>query len=160
MYRNIQKLGVLAVLALTLGACKGSEKVVGPSPPLPPVASLTASPTTVYVGENVAVVWDCKRSTTAERSWLQASGSNSSIMEGSETLSWEQPGTYPLTLICNGEGGRDQKSVPVLVKPKPVIFGRIFGFPGDTWFGGMGYSIRGGSSPIPPMWTRRVACSL
>ena len=145
MYRNIQNLWVLVVLALTL-AC--SEKgVTPPETVLKPVPHLSVSPsTTIFVGEELTVTWSCARATSAERSWLQSYGATTSVMGTSETLQWNTPGTYPLTITCAGDGGSAQASVTVLVKPIPTLVGRVFGFPGETWFGGLRFAALSGTT--------------
>ena len=86
---------------------------------LPPVVHLSASPTLVYSGTGVYLVWNSTNATACTAS------SNPNVWSGSKALSSTE-NVYGLTqqttftLTCTGPGGSGSDSVTIYINPNPT----------------------------------------
>ncbi len=86
---------------------------------LPPVVNLSASPTLVYSGTGVYLVWNSTNATACTAS------SNPNVWSGSKALSSTE-NVYGLTqqttftLTCTGPGGSGSDSVTIYINPNPT----------------------------------------
>ena len=81
-------------------------------PVVPPVVSISASPSTIYTGESTTLTWSATDATacTASGGWT-----GSRATTGTATLTPAQTETY--TLTCTGAGGSGENSTTVTVQP-------------------------------------------
>ena len=106
---------VLGGILVSLIGCGGSSPVV--PPPVKPTVSISATPSSIYMGQSVTLTWSSTNSTSctataspAENDWaglLPTSGSQAATPTGA--------GTVTYTLQCSGAGGTASNSTSATV---------------------------------------------
>jgi hypothetical protein len=106
----------MAVLAgqLLLAACTGG----GSSSPPAPTVSISASPSSIIIGQSVTLSWSSTNATscTASGDW-----SGTKATGGSETVTPSTTGTKTYSLSCSGAGGTASASASVTVTAPPQM---------------------------------------
>ncbi|MDP3996218.1 MAG: peptidoglycan-binding protein [bacterium] len=99
-----------------------------------PSVTLTATPSTITVGESVNLSWSANNVTSCTKSgaWSQTNV----LTSGSQTIGLASTATF--TVTCTGAGGSDTKSVTVTVNPAPnpdsnLVCGSYGDVDGDGW---------------------------
>jgi hypothetical protein len=97
--------------------------------PAPPIVKLTASATSVYVGQPITLAWTALSVTscTASGAWSGAQPTN-----GSKTLTPTAKATLTYTLACTGPQGNASSSVAVVVNTPSLSLRNVFAPNGTT----------------------------
>lgn len=114
---------VLALLAITLSGCgiavdPPEEDDDEGETPLPlPVVALSIVPTSIAVGQSIAVSWSSQNSSacSAVGPWT-----GSLPLTGDENATIYEPGTYDIGVECSGPGGSTYRYMQVEVVGEPV----------------------------------------
>lgn len=87
------------------------------APPAPPTVTLTASPTTLELGQGTALTWTSTRATacTASNAWT-----GSKALNGTANLTPATGGSHTYTLTCTGAGGSVSRSATVVVNAPAI----------------------------------------
>jgi len=101
---------------LILTSCGGGNN--GPPPPPAPTASISASPTSMAIGQTTKLTWACTNSSSASAS---GDWSGAKATSGSENVTPASAGTKTYTLSCSGAGGTASASASVTVTAPPQV---------------------------------------
>lgn len=114
----MKKFLTLGNLALALVFLNGCSSSAPPPPPLP-TATISASPTTITVGQSATLTWSSTNATscTASGAW-----SGSPAVSGTQSVTPTTAGTDTYTLSCTGSGGSITASAMLTVNaPPPTV---------------------------------------
>ena len=115
----------VCLLVFSMFACsKSADSITGGctvncvTPPPPPTASLSASPSAITMGGSVTLSWSSANATSCTASWTSSTSTN-----GSASVTPTQTTSY--TVSCTGSGGTAQGTTTVVVNVPPSLSGKV-----------------------------------